>query len=452
MTRAIRSILPTVLTAILLLAPGVARPAAAAAPASRWFPQTGHLVSGRFLAYWDAHGGLAQQGYPLGDPVIEVSPTDGKPYLTQYFERAVFEYHPEQAGTPYEVLLSLLGVAAYQARYGAAGAPGQHAPTTNPRTFPQTGHTLGGVFRAYWESHGGLMQQGYPITDEFTEISALDGKPYTVQYFQRAVFEYHPEHAGTPYEVLLSQLGTARYQGQGAGLAIPPPLPGGRESEPVASADYLAWLDYPGGGPVRTGIRALDLHTGHVITVADPVHIAQRPALDGHLIVWEDVDEHGNTTIQGMDLASGTHFVVADGPASNQGFATPSGRNWPSVSGRTVAWVDDSDGGRHLQMKDLDSGALTSQPTNGLVATPAIDADYLVLGRAAGRRRSERALDAPHPRPGSADRRGARRGDGRGAAQRTLPPAAGRHAPGLGGDRHAHRDRPAQRGADPGHP
>src|SRR5262249_8491069 len=42
---------------------------------------------------------------------------------------------------------------------------------------------------------------------EFTETSPLDGKPYTVQYFERAVFEYHPENQ-PPNDVLLSQLGT----------------------------------------------------------------------------------------------------------------------------------------------------------------------------------------------------------------------------------------------------
>jgi hypothetical protein len=55
------------------------------------------------------------------------------------------------------------------------------------------------------------MQQGYPISDELTEVSDLDGKPYLVQYFERAVFEYHPENQ-SPYNVLLSQLGTFRYK------------------------------------------------------------------------------------------------------------------------------------------------------------------------------------------------------------------------------------------------
>ena len=34
---------------------------------------------------------------------------DGDTVLTQYFERAVFEYHPEYAGTPYAVLLRRVG-------------------------------------------------------------------------------------------------------------------------------------------------------------------------------------------------------------------------------------------------------------------------------------------------------------------------------------------------------
>src|SRR6476469_5859218 len=83
-------------------------------------------------------------------------------------------------------------------------------PTQNCRNFTETGHQVCGKFLAYWDQHGGLAQQGYPISDEFVEVSDLNGQPYTVQYFERAVFELHPENAGTQYEVLLSQLGTIR--------------------------------------------------------------------------------------------------------------------------------------------------------------------------------------------------------------------------------------------------
>src|SRR3954471_9984667 len=71
------------------------------------------------------------------------------------------------------------------------------------RTFPETGKTVSGKFLVYWNSHGGLAQQGLPISDQMQETSLVDGKVYTVQYFERAVFEVHPENQA-PYDVLLS--------------------------------------------------------------------------------------------------------------------------------------------------------------------------------------------------------------------------------------------------------
>lgn len=80
---------------------------------------------------------------------------------------------------------------------------------TGCRTFPETGKKVCGKFLTYWDQHGGLAQQGFPISDEFVELSDLNGQPYTVQYFERAVFELHPENQ-PPYDVLLTQLGTLR--------------------------------------------------------------------------------------------------------------------------------------------------------------------------------------------------------------------------------------------------
>ncbi|HEU5099667.1 MAG TPA: hypothetical protein VFU22_11640, partial [Roseiflexaceae bacterium] len=197
------------LTLLFTLAVGALPSAAAKAQGnSRTFPETGKTIGGAFLQYWNSHGGLAQQGFPIGEEIQETSDTDGKIYTVQYMERAVFEQHPENQ-PPYNVLLSLLGVYRYQQKY-PQGAPGQ-VPNSEPnsRLFPETGKRLGGLFRSYWESHGGLAQQGFPISDEFDEVSDLDGKTYKVQYFERAVFEYHPENA-PPYNVLLSQLGTFR--------------------------------------------------------------------------------------------------------------------------------------------------------------------------------------------------------------------------------------------------
>ena len=176
---------------------------------SQSFPQTGKTTAGIFLDYWNNNGGLAQQGYPISDVIGEISDLDGKPYTVQYFERAVFEYHPENQ-PPYNVLLSQLGTFQYKRKY-PGGAPRQTPDKTDGQYFSQTGHWIGGKFWQYWQSHGGLAQQGYPISDEFTEVSDLNGQPYLVQYFDRAVFEYHPENQ-PPNDVLLSQLGTFQYR------------------------------------------------------------------------------------------------------------------------------------------------------------------------------------------------------------------------------------------------
>ncbi len=196
---------------------------------SRYFKETQHYVKGRFLLYWMSHGALEQQGYPLTEEINEQSDVNGKIYTVQYFERAVFEYHPENPA-PNDVLLSLLGSLLYKQKY-PAGAPSQ-APNTLAGSvlFSQTGKRSGGSFLQYWQQHGGLAQQGYPISDEFLEKSALDGKIYKVQYFERAVFEEHPENQA-PNNVLLSQVGKFRLQGKYADTSVlpkaAPPQPDG---------------------------------------------------------------------------------------------------------------------------------------------------------------------------------------------------------------------------------
>jgi glucose/arabinose dehydrogenase len=190
-------------------------PGATALPGSgsHTFPETGQTVSGIFLDYWRSHGGLPQQGYPISGVMVEKSDLDGKEYAVQYFERAVLEYHPENA-PPFQVLLSQLGTFRYREKY-SEGAPSQQPNMAEGSVpVPETGKRLGGWFLEHWRENGGLAQNGYPISDEFVERSDLDGREYLVQYFERAVFELHPENAGTPYRVLLSQLGTFRYRGK----------------------------------------------------------------------------------------------------------------------------------------------------------------------------------------------------------------------------------------------
>ncbi|HKP54925.1 MAG TPA: hypothetical protein VJ183_20005 [Chloroflexia bacterium] len=194
---------------MFLAMPGIQHPASTGAqPQSdcRAFPETGMSVCGLFLTYWNEHGALAQQGLPLTVEFAEVSDTNGKTYTVQYFERAVFEKHPENK-PPYDVLLSLLGNSFYRQKY-PGGAPAQEPNTSQGSIlFEETGKRLGGKFLDYWRAHGGLMQQGFPISNEFIERSELNNQSYRVQYFERAVFELHVENK-PPFDVLLSQLGT----------------------------------------------------------------------------------------------------------------------------------------------------------------------------------------------------------------------------------------------------
>jgi spore germination protein len=178
-------------------------------PTKVFFPQTGHSLGGAFKDYWEKNGGLAQFGYPWTEEFYEVNPSDGKVYIVQYFERARFEYHPEFRGSKYEVLLGLLGRQVTEGRSGEI--PFQRIKsfqsTKDCYYFEETGHSLCHGFKRYWEQNGGLALYGFPISEEFRELNPADGKIYTVQYFERNRFEYHPEFAGSKYETLLGLLG-----------------------------------------------------------------------------------------------------------------------------------------------------------------------------------------------------------------------------------------------------
>jgi hypothetical protein len=164
--------------------------------AGRLFPETGKCLNEPFLSYWNAHGQLPINGYPISEEFVETL-EDGKAYTVQYFERVRMEHHPENQ-PPYDVLLGQFGRLIHPADPPVPEKPGA-------RYFPETGHNVEGSFLNYWTANGGLPQFGFPISEEFVE-TLEDGKAYTVQYFERARFEYHPENQ-PPYDVLLGQFG-----------------------------------------------------------------------------------------------------------------------------------------------------------------------------------------------------------------------------------------------------
>jgi hypothetical protein len=92
--------------------------AASTSPGVQWFKETGHNAGAPFLPYWTQHGGLPVFGLPRSEAFDERNAADGKVYKVQYFERNRLEYHPENKGTKFEMLLGLLGVEQFSKTYG----------------------------------------------------------------------------------------------------------------------------------------------------------------------------------------------------------------------------------------------------------------------------------------------------------------------------------------------
>jgi len=154
-------------------------------PNLRYFPETDHLVGNGFLKYWQTFGGLATFGYPISEEYTD--PQTG--FVTQWFERARFEWHPGAFPSHYDVLLGLLGNEVTAGRHAEAPfQPVSAGSDANCTFYAATGHRLCFGFRDFWESHGGLAIYGYPISEEFQENG------FTVQYFERQRLEYHPEN------------------------------------------------------------------------------------------------------------------------------------------------------------------------------------------------------------------------------------------------------------------
>ena len=221
--------------------PSAAQASVSSAPTDPYyFPDTQHYISGRFRQYWEDRGGLFVFGFPLTKVYDEVS-TDGKVYKTQYFERARFEYHPENA-QPYDVLLTLVGNEVTDNRRGEQ----PFLPIANPNDgsayFAETGHTLSGNFLAFWQQYGGLQNFGFPLSERFTEVSAVNGQTYTVQYFERGRWEDHPENSDPKFQVLLGLMGLERIARVGV-----PDFARAPETSPPTGAD----IPGGGGGPYR---------------------------------------------------------------------------------------------------------------------------------------------------------------------------------------------------------
>jgi len=145
--------------------PWTTLPQVGGAPAGcRFFPETGHSLCPPFRAYWERNGGLERFGYPLSEPADEAIGDWRGP--VQYFERRRMEHHRENAGTPYEVLLGLLGRDVLRAR--PAGDAAGRIVFTSTRSGNQD------IWSVRPDGSGLINLSNNPGADDFQPSAALN--------------------------------------------------------------------------------------------------------------------------------------------------------------------------------------------------------------------------------------------------------------------------------------
>lgn len=183
-------------------------PVSAQSEADRYFPETGHWVSGEFLeAYEQASAPHKLYGNPITDAYTDIKSKRN----VQYFEKARFVLDPQ---SPPDLMIQLSPLGEL---LPTPGTDISHSPTTRAcRHFPETGFSVCYAFLDFFNANGQVSQFGYPISN----FKVHDGR--IVQYFQRARFEWHPELA-PGQRVTLGNLGAEyfTYAGENPLLLLP---------------------------------------------------------------------------------------------------------------------------------------------------------------------------------------------------------------------------------------
>jgi len=154
---------------------------------SQYFDESGHFVRGAFLEkYLSASDPLKLYGYPLTDEFVAPAGSPVAGLRVQYFQRARFEYHPEDEATG-PIQLAPVGRLLYELEDNRDPLLVLSENHPECRYFPETGYQVCYAFLAFFDKFGGLAQFGYPVSN----ILSINGR--LVQYFENTRFEWHPE-------------------------------------------------------------------------------------------------------------------------------------------------------------------------------------------------------------------------------------------------------------------
>jgi len=164
---------------------------------SRFFPETGHWVSGDFLAKYES---VPNPELVFGMPLTGQFRAADIAYDVQYFEKVRFELHPDST-LDLRVVISPLGEYLYAIDPPGTGQTAAVNEATCKR-ISADGLPVCNSFLRFFNANGGIALFGYPIS----EAEWRDGM--YVQYFERAIFEWHPElPPGQDQRVILGNAG-----------------------------------------------------------------------------------------------------------------------------------------------------------------------------------------------------------------------------------------------------
>lgn len=238
----------------------------------RYIEATGHSIMGAVLRVYDRTGGETRHGKPLSELVRQ------KNRYVQYFERSVFEFWPEYAGSGQEVVILSLGKLAAEEGNIQSPTVTPFEGTPNRWYFPETGHSLNDPFLTFWRNNGEAESLGLPITEEITQIQ-LDGTRLTYQYFQNARLERVGDQS-LPQDVKITNLGTTK--------AAKELKPTERNRIPRERFD----------APRNVRIPSLMFHYARVVDAKkDPLGFGLSVTPDNYVKFLEWVEQNGYTTV-----------------------------------------------------------------------------------------------------------------------------------------------------------
>ncbi len=196
-------------------------------PSGKYFAETGHNLKEPFLSKWQKAG--AEKG--LGLPLSEERFDDKAGAILQTFEGATLVYDPTLA-VPWDIQGQHLSERRVQKTAPASARRRVSSCTgsSSCRMFPESGHTISGQIRTFWEQKGDLAIFGLPLSEPFKEDGA------TVQVFERVVLEQRNQ------SITVRPLGQKRAEDDGSftnNQAFWPAPPTGGKTTLVKASDGL---------------------------------------------------------------------------------------------------------------------------------------------------------------------------------------------------------------------